>query len=162
MIVVWFTGLPSSGKTTLARAVQSRLRERGRPCLLLDSDEVRAALVPSPGYDDAARDAFYHTLANLAALCARQGTPVLVAATAHLRRFRERARAVAPELVEVHVATPIDECRRRDPKGLWAARLPGFPGPEIYEPPADPAVTASGGRDPAARDRIVDRIVRLS
>jgi adenylylsulfate kinase len=158
MIVVWFTGLPSSGKTTLAEAVRARLRECGCASLLLDGDEVRGALVPPPGYDEAGRDAFYHTLANLAALCARRGLPVLVAATGHLRRFRDRL----PGVVEVHVATPAEVCRTRDAKGLWAAAPPGLPGPDDYQPPLAPAVTAEGGLDHAARDRVVDLVVRAA
>jgi adenylylsulfate kinase len=160
VIVVWFTGLPSSGKTTLARAVRDRLRERGRSCLLFDGDEVRAQLAPPPGYDEKARDAFYHTLANLAALCARQGTPVLVAATAHRRQFRQRARAAAPAFLEVFVAATVEECRRRDAKGLWANPPPDFPGPDVYQPPRDAAVVAAGGHDVAARDRIVELILQ--
>lgn len=127
-VVVWLCGLPSSGKSTLARAAAARLRERGRATLLLDGDEVRAALVPPPGYDDAARDAFYDTLARVATLAAAQGLVVLVPATANRRAFRARARAMAPAFVEVWVDTPLEECRRRDAKGLYAAGAAGLPG----------------------------------
>src|SRR5262249_2375634 len=95
-VVVWLTGLPRSGTPTLAEAVRAALAARGRATLVLDGDAVRAALVPSPGYDAAARDAFYATLARLAALAARQGLVVLVPATAHRRAYRDEARAVAP------------------------------------------------------------------
>ena len=66
--VVWITGLPSSGKSTLAEKVAHRLRSAARSCVVLDGDAVRAALVPAPGYGPEARDAFYATLARLAAL----------------------------------------------------------------------------------------------
>ncbi len=143
--VVWFTGLPASGKSTLARSVSDALRALGREPVLLDGDEVRAALVPTPGYDDTARDAFYRTLGNLACVLARQGAIVLVPATAHRRVWRDRAREYAPRFVEVHVATPLDDCRRRDPTGLYAragadSRVPGL-GVE-YEPPRAPEVVA--------------------
>lgn len=132
--IVWLTGLPSSGKSTLAQEVARLLRSAGREnVVVLDSDEVRHALRPEPGYDTAARDAFYETLARLAALLAAQGQLVLVPATAHRRAFRDRARALAPgRFVEVFVDTPEAECRRRDAKGLYAradreanATLPG-------------------------------------
>lgn len=149
-VVVWFTGLPSSGKSTLAAAVAALLRP-AVPVAVLDGDEVRAALRPAPGYDDASRDAFYDTLARLAALLARQGLAVLVPATANLRRFRERARQLAPAFLEVFVDTPLEECRRRDAKGLYAAGTAQVPGSgAAYEAPAAPELTAKPGEAGAA------------
>jgi adenylylsulfate kinase len=161
--VVWFTGLPSSGKSTLAEAVRRRLLEAGRAVVRLDGDEVRRALVPAPGYWPAERDAFYETLARLAALLAGQGVTVLVAATAHRRAHRARARELAPRFVEVHVATPAAACEARDAKGLWAAaragRAPLLPGVGIeYEPPEGPDVVAAGGMDAAAVEAVVARL----
>lgn len=157
--VVWITGLPGAGKSTLGARVADRLRSRGRPCALLDGDEVRAALASPAGHGAAERDAFYASLARLAALLARQGIVAVVAATAHLRTHRDRARALAPRYLEVHVATDTEECARRDPKGLYAAAragaAAGVPGADVaYEPPAAPDVVASGGEDAAAVDRI--------
>jgi adenylylsulfate kinase len=161
-VVVWLTGLPSSGKSTLAGVVVERLRAAGRSPALLDGDDVRAALVPAPGYDDVARAGFYATLANLAALLSRQGLIVVVAATAHRRAFRDRARRLAPAMIEVFVDTPLDECRRRDAKGLYAAGTTGLPGGQAtdYEPPlhAD-LVVRPDTVDPAAT---IARLVRDS
>lgn len=160
--VVFVTGLPSSGKSTLAGRLVARLRHAGRPSVLLDGDEVRAALVPPPGYAPAERDAFYATLARLAALLARQGVLVAVAATANRRAHRAEARALAPRFVEVLVDVPAEECARRDAKGLWATaragsapELPGAGAP--YERPERPDVVAVGGEDAVA----VEAIVRL-
>jgi adenylylsulfate kinase len=154
--VVWVTGLPSSGKSTFAARLQARLREAGRPSCTLDGDEVRRALVPAPGYTPEARDAFYATLARLAALLATQGLVVLVPATAHRAAYRAEARALAPRFVEVHVAVPAEECRRRDAKGLYAAGLPDLPGADTaYEPPEAPDVVAAGGHDEGAADQVV-------
>ncbi len=140
--IVWLTGLPSSGKSTLAEAAAAALRARGEAVLVLDGDAVRAALVPTPGYDEAGRAGFYATLARLAALAARQGLTVLVPATAHRRRFRDAARALAPaRFVEVFVDTDAATCRARDTKGLYAAAGPAaaLPGAGvIYEPPEHP------------------------
>jgi adenylylsulfate kinase len=156
--VAWLTGLPASGKTTLGRRLVKGLRERGRSALLLDSDALREALGRPPGRGEAERDAFYLTLARLAALLSRQGPIVVVAATASRRRHRARARALAPAFVEVHLATPAEACARRDPKGLYAAaragrvrQLPGAGG--AWEPPLRPDVTARGGRDRTALER---------
>jgi adenylylsulfate kinase len=155
-VVVWICGLPSSGKTTLARRVAERLRGEARPTLILDGDDVRAALVPAPGYDDDAREAFYDTLGRLAALAARQGLVVLVPATASRRAFRARARAIAPAFVEVWVDTPIEECRRRDAKGLYASGTPSLPGVDMpFEPPEAPDVVVR----PGARD-VIEAVAR--
>jgi adenylylsulfate kinase len=157
--VVWLTGPPASGKSTLARHLAERLRARGAAPLILDGDDVRAALVPAPGYDEPGREAFYCTLGNLACLVARQGPIAIVAATAHRRVWRDRVRAAAPRFVEVHVATPLEECRRRDPKGLYAASPAALPGAGLsYEPPLAPEVVAPGGDDDDAIDAIIARL----
>lgn len=160
--VVWFTGLPAAGKSTLAATLVARLRERGASAVLLDSDQVRDALVPPPGHDGVARDGFYRTLAGLAALLARQGLVVAVAATAHRRVWRALARALAPRFIEVYVDTPLAECQRRDPKGLYAAAsaLPHLPGVNVpYEPPQAPELVARGGDDAAAIDALVPLVL---
>jgi adenylylsulfate kinase len=156
--VVWFTGLPASGKSTLAAHLAARLREARCAAVVLDGDDVRDALVPRPGHDDAGRDGLYRSLAGLAALIAHQGAIAIVAATAHRRAWREHARALAPRFVEVHVATPLAECRRRDPKHLYAAaaNLPTLPGIGVpYEPPLHPAVVAPAGDDDAVLDAVL-------
>jgi adenylylsulfate kinase len=166
-IVAWLTGLPASGKSTLARRVRDRCQQAGRCCALLDGDEVRAAIAPTVGYDDAGRDAFYTALSGLAALLSRQGLVVIVAATAHRRAWREHARAVAPQFLEVHVATPLATCEARDVKGLYtrarAGKAPRLPGvDESYEEPGAPDVVASGGEDDAALARIVAEVLRAT
>ena len=157
--VVWLTGLPSSGKSTLALRMLGRLREVARPAAVLDGDEVRDALVPRPGYTLGERDAFYTTLGRLAALLARQGLVVIVAATAHRREWRDRARALAPRFLEVHLDAPAAECRRRDAKGLYARAVAGLPGAGVeYEAPETPDVAAFGGEDVSALQRILERL----
>lgn len=162
--VVWVTGLPSAGKSTLARRIADRIRGDGVACAILDGDDLRAALGRPAGLGAGERDAFYDSLARLAALLARQGLVVVVAATANRAAHRARARALAPRFVEVHVATPPDECARRDAKGLYAAAragtardVPGAGAP--YEAPAAPDVVASGGEDAAAVERVASLVV---
>jgi adenylylsulfate kinase len=159
-VVVWITGLPSSGKSTLARQLHAALGARGVPSCVLDGDAVRKSLVPSPGYSTPERKDFYETLARFAALLAAQGLVVLVPATAHLRAYREQARALAPAYVEVFVDTPLAECELRDSKGLYrksrAGDAPNMPGSsEDYEPPEDPDFTCQGLLDPAALARFL-------
>jgi adenylylsulfate kinase len=161
-VIVWFTGLPASGKTTLAMHVRDRLGQLSRPAIVLDSDELRSVL-DLGDYDVAGRDAFYKRLGRLALLLARQDQVVLVAATAPERRYRDDIRAHAPRFVEVWVSTPLVECAARDPKGLYARaaagqapRLPGLGTP--YDPPLTPEVIARGGHDERAVQAIVERI----
>lgn len=152
-VVAWFTGLPSSGKSTLAASVADELRLHGVSAVTLDSDELRAAMVPPLGYDEAARAQLYGTLARLAATIAHQGHVVLVPATAHKRAFRDAARALAPKFVEIFVDTPLDECKRRDTKGLYARVVAQAPGVGIpYEAPINPEVHVHvGDLDAVAR-----------
>lgn len=153
--VVWVTGLPASGKSTLAARLAARLRSDRVPCAVLDGDAVRAALGLPAGRGEGERDRFYAALGQLAATLAGQGLVVIVPATAPRRAHRDAARALAPRFLEVLVATPADVCARRDPKGLYAAarrgEAPGLPGAgTAYEPPLAPEVVAADGDDPRA------------
>jgi len=164
-VVVWFTGLPASGKSTLAADVASALVEQGERPVTLDGDDIRRVLVPAPGYDAAAREGYYSTLGNLAALLAAQGFVVLVPATANRAHFRRHAREQAPAFVEVFVSTKASECSRRDPKGLYASAadagggmLPGVQVP--YEEPEQAEVVADGGTSPEAVTAVLAAIER--
>lgn len=159
-VVVWFTGLPRSGKSMLADAVRARLVAQGRRPVVLDGDVVRAALVPRPGYDAEARDDFYATLGQLAAMLAHQGHVVLVPATAHKRAYRDAARELAPAFVEVHVAASLEECKAHDRAGLYSSSArAALPGVGIaYEAPLAAEVVATGGEDARALDAVSARI----
>lgn len=144
--VVWCTGLPASGKTTVAREMQHQLAARGVPAVLLDSDELRHVLTPKPTYAEDERDWFYGVIAYLASWLARAGVNVLIAATAHRRAYRQAARAQVERFAEVYVQCSLAECRRRDPKGIYAqaqagqaATVPGLGSP--FEPPLAPEAT---------------------
>jgi adenylylsulfate kinase len=157
-VVAWFTGLPSSGKTTLAH----RVREALPSAVLLDGDELREVL-GARGYAPGDRDEVYATIGRLAALLAAQGHVVLVAATAPRRAHRDQARAIAPRFVEVYVETPREDCEQRDDKGLYAKaragdapQLPGVGAP--YEAPLAPEVVAAGGLDDAALAAVIAAI----
>ena len=158
--VVWFTGRPASGKSTLAERVAGLLRQARRQTVVLDSDTLRPAIAPDLGYAPRDRTEFYQRLAALAALLAHDGVTVLVPATAPERKHRKAARALAPAFLEVYVDTPHDLCARRDLKGLYeraaagtASFVPGVGVP--YEAPEAPDVVAHGGQDGEAVERIL-------
>jgi len=167
-MVVWFTGLPASGKSTMARAIHRQLEQLGIAGCILDGDAVRRALSPTPGYDPEAREDFYQTLSQLAALLADQELVVLVPATAHHRRYRGHARQLSEGgsgrhgFLEVYVEASPADCEVRDIKGLYAAArdreipLPGVTVP--YDIPDNPDVIARGGCDRDAIAEVVRRI----
>ncbi|MEZ4229379.1 MAG: adenylyl-sulfate kinase [Polyangiaceae bacterium] len=164
--VIWITGRPSAGKSTFAREAKRLLSAHCGPTLILDGDAVRGRLKPAPGYDDRARSDFYSTLSGLAALIAEQGFVVLVPATAHKREFRDEARELAPRFLEVFVDAPLEVCEARDSKGLYARSKRGevdnLPGVgKHFDRPQNPDVVASGGKDGAAQQELVCRVLRL-
>lgn len=137
---LWLTGLPASGKTSIALELQRLLADRGVKPVVLDSDAVRGVLTPAPQYTEAERADFYARLALLAELLVSQGINVIVAATANRRAHREFARSRLPRFIEVWVRCPVEVCRARDPKELYARAAAGeihdFPGVDaLYEPP---------------------------
>lgn len=148
---IWITGLPQSGKTTLAQTLEKMLAERGVPVQILDSDEIRKVLTPRPAYTEDERQWFYHALAWIAQLLTRNGVNVIVAATAHRRSYREQARWMIPRFLEVYLDCCLDTCRKRDQKGLFEradkgeiSTLPGVGVP--YEPPERPEVAMDSER----------------
>jgi len=156
---VWLTGLPASGKSTVARALVAELAGKGIRAAVLESDAVRREISPQPKYDDAGRDAFYATLAYLARVLVLHGVPVIVDATANRRAYRDRAREAIPRFLEVHVRCPLTVCQARDPKGIYrrgaegtAKNVPGVSA--TYEAPLLPEVVVDGEKDdPAAAAR---------
>jgi adenylylsulfate kinase len=153
--VVWLTGLPASGKSTVARALATELAGKGIRAAVLESDAVRREITPVAAYGEAERDAFYATVAYLARMLVLHGVPVIVDATANRRVYRDRAREAIPRFLEVHVRCPLAVCRARDPKGIYrrgaegtAKNVPGVSAP--YEPPLRPEVVVDGERDDPA------------
>jgi adenylylsulfate kinase len=152
---VWLTGLPASGKSTVARALAAELAGKGIRAAVLESDAVRREIAPNADYCDAERDAFYATVAYIARMLVLHGVPVIVDATANRRAYRDRARAAIPRFLEVYVRCPLAVCQARDPKGIYrrgaegtAQNVPGVSAP--YEPPLLPEVVVDGERDDPA------------
>jgi adenylyl-sulfate kinase len=120
--VIWLTGLSGAGKTTLAVALEQRLFADRCQVYRLDGDELRRSLSADLGFSAADRSENIRRAAAVAALLAEAGVICIAAFISPLRADRERARQLIQphRFVEVHVATPVEVCRRRDPKGLYA------------------------------------------
>ena len=119
--MVWLTGIPSSGKSTIAAAVDQELSRRGHRTCSLDGDVVRAGLNADLGYSAEDREEAIRRMAEVAKLITGTGAIVVVAMVSPLRAARERARQLfgPKEFIEVHVDTPIEVAESRDPKGLY-------------------------------------------
>jgi adenylylsulfate kinase len=143
--VIWFTGLPSAGKTTIALALEAELRARGERVEVLDGDIVRENLSKGLGFSKQDRDINIRRIGFVGHLLARNGVKVIVAAISPYRSVRDEVRALAGDFVEVYVSTPVDVCEQRDVKGLYgkarAGELKGMTGiDDPYEPPLSPEV----------------------
>lgn len=161
---VWITGLPASGKSTLASALREELESRGVHIAVLESDALRKILTPDPRYDARERDIFYGAMAHMGKLLTDHGVPVIFDATANRRIYRERARRSISMFLEVFVECPLSVCIARDPKGIYrkgrdgtASGVPGLQ--EEYEPPEMPDVVVKG--DAEAPVRAALRIVSV-
>jgi adenylyl-sulfate kinase len=146
---VWFTGLPASGKSTVAAAVEARLLSEGRPAYRLDGDNLRHGVCGDLGFTAEDRDRNVRRTAEVARLFADAGVVALVSVVSPYAEARRMARELHERdglrFIEVYVNTPLDECVRRDPKGLYAraqaGELSGFTGvDDPYEPPREPDV----------------------
>ena len=146
--VVWFTGLSGAGKTTVANIVEAELEQRGHVVDHLDGDIVRTHLSKGLGFSKEDRDENIHRIGWVASRVARAGAAVIVSAISPYEDARRHARSlVEPHtpFIEVYVATPLEECARRDPKGLYAAAFAGeiadFTGVSApYEEPSSPEI----------------------
>jgi adenylyl-sulfate kinase len=150
--VVWLTGLPSAGKSTLAALLVEVLQKHGHRVERLDGDEVRTWLTPDLGFTREARDENVRRVAGVARLLVRHGVFVVAALVSPYRKARDEARAIVGDFVEVHVDCDSAECARRDVKGLYrralAGEITGFTGvSDPYEPPEAPEVTLRTDRE---------------
>ena len=160
---VWITGLPASGKSTVAAALASELRVRGVNVEVLESDALRGVFTPRPRYDEAEREMFYAQMTFIGVLLVRHGVAVIFDATANRRAYRDSARRRIPRFIEVYVDTPLEVCMRRDPKGIYreSTNVPGLQA--VYEPPLDPAVVIHGEQEVPQRGarRVVAKLAEL-
>ena len=145
--VLWFTGLSGAGKSTIANLLERRLHAEGRHTYVLDGDNIRHGLNRDLGFTEADRVENIRRVAEVAALMADAGLLVIVSFISPYRAERDAAREkfAAGEFIEVFIDTPVEECRRRDPKGLYrkadAGLIANFTGIDApYEAPLSPEI----------------------
>ena len=151
-LVIWFTGLSASGKSTIAGALEQILTQQGYHTYLLDGDNVRHGLCKDLGFSDEDRKENIRRVGEVAKLAADAGLITLAAFISPFKADRQIVRDILPEgeFVEVFVDAPIDVCQQRDPKGLYEKALRGeikqFTGIDSpYEAPEDPEVHIHAG-----------------
>jgi adenylylsulfate kinase len=156
-IVVWFTGLPSSGKSTVANVLDEKLHERGCHSFVLDGDNIRHGLNKNLGFSPEDREENIRRIGEVAKLFADAGMIAITAFISPYRKDRDGNRALLKpeEFVEIFMDTPIDVCEVRDPKGMYkkarAGQVKEFTGISApYEPPLKPEIVLHGDlKDPA-------------
>ncbi len=146
--VIWLTGLPAAGKTTLARALKEELQKAGKRVELLDGDEVRRWLSPEAGFTKEDRERHLMRVAYVSRLLARNGVAVIASFVSPYREVRSKVRKIVEEdakFIEVYVRCPLEVVIERDPKGLYKKALAGeirnFTGvDDPYEEPLNPEI----------------------
>jgi adenylylsulfate kinase len=143
-MVVWFTGLSASGKTTIGNALTDKLKSNGSRVEHLDGDIVRK-MFPGTGFSREERDRHIKRVGYLAAMLEKHEVTVVASFISPYREAREFVRSQCSNFIEVYVSTPLEECEKRDPKGLYKKARRGeitqFTGiSDPYEPPENPEI----------------------
>ena len=167
-VTIWLTGLPSSGKSTLAHALSRELKARNLPVEILDGDVVRTHLSKGLGFSREDRDLNVKRIGFVGGLLTKYGVFVIVAAVSPYREARDWCRRQIGNFVEIFVETPVAVCEERDVKGLYqkarAGEIQGFTGvDDVYEKPLHPEVavqTATENAD-ASVSKIMKRLGEL-
>lgn len=141
--VVWLTGLPGSGKTTIARQLEPEIRKLGWPVEVLDGDEIRQNLSKGLGFSREDRETHLKRVTYVAKLLSRNGVAVIAAFISPYRSIREYARKETTNFLEVYVKCSVQTCAQRDPKGLYkkanSGEIKDLTGPQdLYEEPLAP------------------------
>src|SRR5213593_2683102 len=165
---LWLTGLSGAGKSTLASAVGHELRRRGVRVEVLDGDEVRQNLSKGLGFTREDRDTNIRRIGYVAKLLTRNGVVVITAAISPYRAVRDEVRRQIGRFVEVYVRASLDECMRRDTKGLYRKALAGevaaFTGvSDPYEEPLAPELVVDTERETVGESatRLIRRLSEL-
>ena len=159
---MWTTGLSGSGKTTIARALEAHLRERGIKVEILDGDVVRTNLSKGLGFSKEDRDLNIRRIGFVANLLSRNGVVAITAAISPYRAIRDEVRAHTERFIEVFVDAPLEVCESRDVKGMYAkaraGEIKGFTGiDDPYEAPLAPEVVCNTARESV--EHSVDQII---
>ncbi len=168
---MWLTGLPASGKSSIVARLLPKLASLGMTVEVLESDAVRRMVTPEASYSKEERDLFYRALGFTGARLLAHGVNVIIDATASRRAYRDFARTLIPDLLEVSIECPLQVCMERDKKGTYRRGVQGesstVPGlQEPYEAPLSPdlAIDTTVLSSDAAAEQILalirSRIVR--
>lgn len=165
---LWFTGLPSSGKTTLARSIEKELFDKGLHVEVLDGDKVRLRLSKGLGFSKEDRDENIRRISYVAKIITRCGSVAITCAISPYREIRDEARTEIISFVEVYVNCPVEECIKRDLKGLYKKALSGeiknFTGiSDPYEEPLSPEITVETHKETVSEsvDKIINGLIKL-
>jgi adenylylsulfate kinase len=144
--VIWLTGLPGSGKTTISEQLRDHLIDKGYSVENLDGDEVRRNLSAGAGFSKEERERHALRVTYVSKLLSRNGVIVIVSLISPYRSFRQKAREMIGDFVEVFISCPLEVCIQRDPKGLYKKALNGeitdLTGlQDPYEEPLSPELT---------------------
>jgi adenylylsulfate kinase len=168
-ICIWMTGLSGSGKSTIAIALERRLHDEGRFCVVLDGDNVRTGINSDLGFSDEDRTENIRRVAEIARLFVQNGAIVVCTFVSPTKAIREQARAIigAADFVEVFIDAPLDLCVERDVKGLYAKAQKGevkdFTGISApFEAPARPDVhiRTAGQNEEESTDQLYRSIAK--
>lgn len=163
-LVVWFTGLSGSGKSTIAVELEKMLNKEGRVVYLLDGDNIRQGINADLGFSDEDRNENIRRISEIAALFRDAGIITLVSFISPFRKMREfaRERAGADHFLEVYVSTDYETCCKRDPKGLYKKNIKNFTGKDsTYEEPIHPdLVLDTVDTTPAECAKIVYEVIQ--
>ena len=164
----WFTGLPCSGKTTIADVVAERLKERGYRVERLDGDIVRKGLTSDLGFSKEDRDENIKRVTFVAKLLTRNGVAVLATFVSPYRSRRAKTREEIGEFVEVYTRTPVEVCIERDVKGMYKKALAGeisnFTGvDDPYEEPLDPELALDTDKESIEESvgKVLDKLAEI-
>jgi adenylyl-sulfate kinase len=165
---IWFTGLPSSGKSTLARMLEDVLKDKGFHAEVMDGDEVRLRLSKGLGFSKEDRDENIRRIAYVAKVITRCGAVAITCAISPYREVRSEAREEIGRFVEVYVKCDLGECIRRDAKGLYRKALSGeiknFTGiSDPYEEPLNPEIVVETHKETPQEslDKIINGLMVL-
>jgi len=166
--VVWFTGLPSSGKSTLAQRLKDELIKRGFRVEVLDGDVVREHISRGLGFSKEDRDENIRRIYHVAYLLKRNGVVVITAAISPYRKIRQEARELLKDFVEVYASCPVEKCIERDVKGMYKKALAGeiknFTGiDDPYEPPENPEVVCETDKETVEESvkKIINKLIEM-
>ncbi len=153
--VIWITGLPAAGKTTIGEALTEVLKKDGQRVEHLDGDRLRN-LFPDTGFSKEDRNSHIHRVGYLASMLEKNGVTVVASFISPYRDARTFVRNQCQQFIEVYLCTPLDECEKRDPKGLYEkarnGEIENFTGiNDPYEPPENPEIEIDTSNQPVEK-----------